>query len=82
MLQVMCMYVCMYLNTCRKTMSIAYMKLPHHVVRVRVADKINKTSLILPILSQCVLGQVSQETVSEKELCIQSFIGSALRSDT
>ena len=34
--------VCVYLNTCRKPLSRAYVQLHLHVVRVRVADQINE----------------------------------------
>ena len=74
--------VCVYLNTCRKPLSRAYVQLHFHVVRVRVADQINETLLIVLILSQYVLGQVSQETVSGMEACMWRFIVSAFRNDT
>lgn len=38
--------VCVYLNTCRN-MSRPYVQLYLHVVRVRVADQINETLLIV-----------------------------------
>lgn len=73
--------VCVNLNTCRKPLPRAYVQLQLHVVRVRVADQINETLLIVLILSQCVLGQVSQETVSGMEACMWRFIGSAFIND-
>lgn len=73
--------VCVHLNTCRKPFSRAYVQLHLHVVRVRVADQIYETLLIVLILSQCVLGQVFQETVSGMEACMWRFIGSAFRND-
>ena len=74
--------VCVYLNTCRKPLSRAHVQLHLHVVRVRVADQINETLLIVLILSQYVLGQVSQDAVSGMEACMWRFIGSAFRNDT
>lgn len=74
--------VCVYLNTCRKPLSRPHVQLYLHVVRVRVADQINETLLIILILSQYVLDQVSQETVSGMEACIWRFIGSAFRNYT
>ena len=74
--------VCVYLNTCRKPLSRAHVQLHLHVVRVRVADQINETLLIVLVLSQYVLGQVSQDTVSGMEACMWRFIGSAFRNDT